>query len=158
MESYWGAYPRCPAALESQGKRYCHTVYDDPEGIALMHQLWAEGYSYERIAQRLNEAGASTATGGAWPAIVVWGIIRRTQPKKGKGKRGPKHPVAQKTRLSQHHPYVFGFRIVLLMVQWDVYRIPVDFALVRRTADSAYQPESALFRQMLPAFRRPAWC
>ena len=37
-----------------------------------------------------------------------------------KGKRGPTHPVAQKTRLSQHHPYVFGFRIVLLMAQWDV--------------------------------------
>jgi hypothetical protein len=30
-----------------------------------------------------------------------------------KGKRGPNHPVAQKTRLSQHHPYVFGFRIVV---------------------------------------------
>jgi Transposase DDE domain len=75
-----------------------------------------------------------------------------------KGKRGRKHPVAQKTRPSQHHPYVFGFRIVLLMAQWDVYRIPVDFALVRRTADPAYQPENALFRQMLPEFRRPAWC
>ncbi len=75
-----------------------------------------------------------------------------------KGKRGPKHPVAQKTRLRQHHPYVFGFRIVLLMAPWDVYRIPVDFALVRRTDDPAYQPENALFRQMLQAFRRPGWC
>ena len=44
------------------------------------------------------------------------------------------------------------------MAQWDVYRIPVDFALVRRTADPAYQPENARFRQMLPEFRRPAWC
>jgi hypothetical protein len=75
-----------------------------------------------------------------------------------KGKRGPKHPVAQKTRLSQHHPYVFGFRIVLLMVQWDTYHIPIDCALVRRTDDPAYQPEKALFRHMLRAFRRPAWC
>jgi hypothetical protein len=75
-----------------------------------------------------------------------------------KGKRGRTHPVAQKTRLSQHHPYVFGFRIVLLMVPWDVYRIPVDFALVRRTADPTYQPENARFRQMLQEFRRPAWC
>jgi hypothetical protein len=55
-----------------------------------------------------------------------------------KGKRGRKHPVGQQTRLGQHHPSVFGFRIVLLMVPWDVYRIPVDFALVRRTADAAY--------------------
>ena len=37
-----------------------------------------------------------------------------------KGQRGPKHPVAQQTRLSQHHPYGFGFRIVLLMAQWGV--------------------------------------
>jgi hypothetical protein len=75
-----------------------------------------------------------------------------------KGKRGRKHPVGQKTRLSQHHPSVFGFRIVLRMGPWDVYRIAVDFALVRRPADPAYQPENALFRQMLPEFRRPAWC
>jgi hypothetical protein len=75
-----------------------------------------------------------------------------------KGQRGPKHPVAQKTRLSQSHPSVLGFRIVLLMAQWDVYRIPVDCALVRRTDDPAYQPENARFRQMLQAFRRPAWC
>jgi hypothetical protein len=38
-----------------------------------------------------------------------------------KGKRGQKHQVAQNTRLSQHHPYIFGFRSVLLMVQWGVY-------------------------------------
>ncbi len=75
-----------------------------------------------------------------------------------KGKRGLKHPVAQNTRLSQHHPYVFGFRIVLLMAQWGVYRIPVDFALIRRKGDPAYRPENALFREMLAAFRPPAWC
>jgi hypothetical protein len=51
------------------------------------------------------------------------------------GKRGLKHPVAHKTRLSQDHPYIFGFRIVMLMAQWDVYRIPVDFALIRREDD-----------------------
>jgi hypothetical protein len=75
-----------------------------------------------------------------------------------KGKRGHQHPVAQKTRLSHLHPYVFGFRIVLLMVQWGVYRIPVDFALVRRKNDPGYQPENAWFRQMLRDFRPPAWC
>lgn len=74
------------------------------------------------------------------------------------GNRGRTHPVAQNTRLSQHHPYVFGFRIVLLMAQWDVYRIPVDFALIRRKDDPDYQTENALFRQMLHQFRRPVWC
>jgi hypothetical protein len=66
--------------------------------------------------------------------------------------------VAQKTRLSQHPPYVFGFRIVLLMAQWGVYRIPVDCALLRRKDDTTYQAENALFRQMLRDFRPPAWC
>ena len=36
--------------LKAQGKRYCHTIYDNPEGIALMHRLRAAGSSYERIA------------------------------------------------------------------------------------------------------------
>jgi hypothetical protein len=75
-----------------------------------------------------------------------------------KGKRGPKHPVAHKTRLSQHHPDVFGFRIVLLVAPWEVYRIPGDFAVVRRQDAPAYQTENALFRQMLHEFRRPGWC
>ena len=43
-------------------------------------------------------------------------------------------------------------------MQWDIYRIPVDFALVRRTDDPEYQPENALFRQMLQDFRRLTWC
>jgi site-specific DNA recombinase len=50
--------------LKAQGKRYCYRVYHDAEGIALMHQLRAAGYSYERIAQHLNEAGFPTAMGG----------------------------------------------------------------------------------------------
>jgi hypothetical protein len=74
------------------------------------------------------------------------------------GKRGSKHPVAQKTRLSQYHSYVFGFRIVLLMAQWDVYRIPVDVALIRRTDDTDDHTENALFRLMLQEFRCPMWC
>jgi Transposase DDE domain len=75
-----------------------------------------------------------------------------------KGTRGPKPPGAHNTRLSQYHPDVFGFRIVVLMAQWDVYRIPVDFALIRRKDDPDDQTENALFRQMLQEFRRPAWC
>jgi hypothetical protein len=74
-----------------------------------------------------------------------------------KGKRGPTPPVAQNTRLSQQHPYVFGFRIVSLMAHWGVSRIPGDGALVRRKGDPGYQPENALLRQMLPTVRRPAW-
>jgi hypothetical protein len=53
------------------------------------------------------------------------------------------------THLSQYHPYVFGVRLVILMAQWDVYRLKDD---------PGYQPENALFQQRLQEFRRPAWC
>jgi site-specific DNA recombinase len=66
--------------LKAQGKRYCRTVYDNPEVIALMHQLRAAGSSYEAIAQHLNQAGIPTVLGGKWLAMVVWGIVRRIQP------------------------------------------------------------------------------
>jgi hypothetical protein len=74
-----------------------------------------------------------------------------------KGKHGGKHPVAHKTRLSQHHPSIFGFRIVVLMVHWGVYRIPGDCAVVHRKGTPDSQPENALFRQMLRDFRPPMW-
>jgi site-specific DNA recombinase len=66
--------------LKAQGKRYCHTVYTDAEAIALMHRLRAEGYSYARIADHFNTAGIPTAQGRPWQAMVVWGIVKRTQP------------------------------------------------------------------------------
>jgi hypothetical protein len=75
-----------------------------------------------------------------------------------KGKRGAKHPVAQKTRRRPLHPSGFGFRIVLLVAQWGVYRIPVDFALLRRKDAADYQTETALLRQMRRDFRPPGWC
>ena len=42
-------------------------------------------------------------------------------------KRGTKNPVGQKGRISQHHPWFFGVRFVLLMAAWDGYRMPVGF-------------------------------
>jgi Transposase DDE domain len=44
------------------------------------------------------------------------------------------------------------------MAPWDVYRIPVDCALIRRKDASHDQTEHARFRQRLQACRRPAWC
>jgi hypothetical protein len=96
------------------------------------------------VVCRPGPAGISPTPG--WPSVSG-----RRQPLKGK--HGQKHPLAQKTRLPRHHPYVFDVRIVLLMAQWDVYRLPVDFALVRRpawcqevvvTADAASAPRANL--------------
>jgi hypothetical protein len=72
------------AHLKAQGKRYWHTVHDNPEGIALMHRLRAEGYSYERIATHLTQARMPTALGCPWQAMVVYGIVQCTQPQKGR--------------------------------------------------------------------------
>jgi len=69
--------------LKAQGKRYCHTVYDNPQ-IAGMHKLRAAGYSYGAIARKLNDAGIPTALGKLWQAMLIWGIVRRTQPKQGR--------------------------------------------------------------------------
>jgi len=72
-------------------------------------------------------------------------------------KRGPKNPLAQKGRKSKHHPWFFGIRFVVLMAQWDVYRIPVGFRVIRPKTHPNYTSENALFRQLVRGFSPPAW-
>jgi hypothetical protein len=74
-----------------------------------------------------------------------------------KDKRGKKNPAAQKGRTAQHKAYFFGIRFVVLMVHWDVYRIPVDFCLVLPKSHPDYETENQLFRKMLKRFKPPAW-
>jgi len=83
--------------------------------------------------------------------LYVWGDSSEAP------KRGKKNPVAQKGRKSKHHPWFFGIRFVVLMAQWDVYRIPVDFRLIRPKTHPDYHNENTLFRQMVRAFTPPAW-
>ena len=71
-------------------------------------------------------------------------------------KRGTKNPVAQKGRISQHHPWFFGLRFVLLMAAWDGYRIPVGFRLILPKRYAGYRSENALFREMVGGVRAPA--
>ena len=72
-------------------------------------------------------------------------------------KRGTKNPVAQKGRISQHHPWFFGLRFVLLMAAWDGYRIPVGFRLILPKRHAEYRSENALFREMVGEFVPPSW-
>jgi len=72
-------------------------------------------------------------------------------------KRGTKNPVAQKGRISQHHPWFFGLRFVLLMAAWDDYRVPVSFRLILPKRHAAYRSENVLFREMVEAFVPPSW-
>jgi hypothetical protein len=72
-------------------------------------------------------------------------------------KRGTKNPVAQKGRISKHHPWFFGLRFVLLMAAWDSYRLPVGFRLILPKRHAGYHSENALFREMVGEFVPPSW-
>jgi hypothetical protein len=74
-----------------------------------------------------------------------------------KDKRGKKNPAAQKGRTSQHDAYFFGIKFVVLMVHWDVYRIPADFCIVLPKGHPDYKTENELFREMLRRFEPPPW-
>jgi hypothetical protein len=75
-----------------------------------------------------------------------------------KGKRTQQNPWAKVGRLNQYEPYTFGLHAVVLLAQWDVYRIPLAFRLVRRKGSQGYQSENALFREMLAEIVLPRWC
>jgi hypothetical protein len=72
-------------------------------------------------------------------------------------KRGAKNPVVQKGRISQHHPWFFGLRFVLLMAAWDGYRVPVGFRIILPKRYAAYRSENVLFREMVDEFVPPSW-
>ena len=74
-----------------------------------------------------------------------------------KPKRGIQNPLAQKGRKSEHHPWFFGMRFALLIANWDVYRLPVAFRLIRPKSHPEYRTENALFREMVSHFRPPNW-
>jgi hypothetical protein len=75
-----------------------------------------------------------------------------------KNKRSKKNPLAKKGRLNDYAPYTFGLHVVILIAQWDVYRVPLAFRLVTPKSSKDYQSENALFREMLQAVILPAWC
>jgi len=75
-----------------------------------------------------------------------------------KGKRTKKNPWAKKSRLNEYAPYTFGLHVVILIAQWDVYRVPLAFRLVKPKESKGYQSENALFREMLQEVILPAWC
>ena len=50
---------------------------------------------------------------------------------------------------------VLWYPLALLIVNWDVYRFPVAFRLIRPKSHPAYQPENALLREMVGRFVPP---
>src|SRR3989442_2549254 len=85
------------------------------------------------------------------------GILDVVDDGSDKPKRGLQNPLAQKGRKSEHHPWFFGIRFALLIVNWDVYRLPVAFRLIRPKNHPESQTENVLFREMVSTFTPPAW-
>jgi Transposase DDE domain len=75
-----------------------------------------------------------------------------------KGKRSKQNPLAKKGRLNEYAPFTFGLHVVIVIAQWDVYRIPLAFRLVKPKANKDYQSENVLVREMLSQVILPAWC
>jgi len=111
---------------------------------------------------------------GRWPwaRILEW-LVSETlaafpPPKDGvlylvvdstlKGKRTKQNPLVKKSRLNEYAPYTFGLHVVILIAQWDVYRVPLAFRLVKPKGSKGYQSENTLFREMLQEVVLPAWC
>jgi hypothetical protein len=75
-----------------------------------------------------------------------------------KGKRGKKNPWAKKGRLNAYAPFTFGVHVVIVIAQWDVYRIPLAVRLVKPKASPDSQSENALVRERFAEIILPAWC
>jgi hypothetical protein len=54
-----------------------------------------------------------------------------------KGKRSKQNPLAKKGRVNAYAPFTFGLHVVLLIAQWDGYRIPLAFRLVKPKGSQA---------------------
>jgi hypothetical protein len=143
----------------------CQAVYQEKATLTGLARLTPRHIA-ERHFRRLL-----TATYWNWRVLLWWFadqvIATLPPPEDGvcylvvdstlQEKTGQKHPLAKKGRLNEYAPYIFGVHIVIVMLQWGNYRIPVDFEIVRRKEDPRYRSENRLFRWMLVRFRRPAW-
>ncbi len=126
-----------------------------PTHVAAWHlrRLLAAGrWQWERVLEWLvSEALA------AFPPPkdgVLYVVVDSTL----KGKRGKKNPLAKKGRLNEYAPFTFGLQVVIVIAQWDVYRIPLAFRLVKPKESQDYQSENVLVREMLGEVVLPAWC
>jgi hypothetical protein len=75
-----------------------------------------------------------------------------------KGKRGKKNPLGKKGRFNEYAPFTFGLHIVIVVAQWDVYRIPLAFRIVKPKEHPDYQSEHTLVREMFTEVILPTWC
>lgn len=72
-------------------------------------------------------------------------------------KRSRLNPFAKRSKKQSDGPWVFGLHLLVFCLNWDVWRIPVAFRLVRAKSDPAYVKDNVLVRQILPEIPWPDW-
>ena len=72
-------------------------------------------------------------------------------------KTGKKNPVNGKTKIRKDDHWRYGFYVVVLMLGWGPYRLPIDFRVVRKKDDPDYKNQNQLFQEMLNDYFVPAW-
>jgi Transposase DDE domain len=82
------------------------------------------------------------------------GVLHLTSDTTVNQRTGSQQPLARKTRTNQFAPYVFGQLLVLLIVQWGRFRVPVAAAVIDPKIKG---DQNLLFRQMLTDFVPPSW-
>jgi Transposase DDE domain len=143
----------------------CQTVYQEKATVKGLARLMPRHIAEWHLRRLL------TAAYWNWRVLLWWFadqvIATLPPPEDGvcylvvdstlKDKTGQKHPLAKKGRLNEYAPYIFGLHIVVVMLQWGNYRIPVDFEIVRRKGHPHYRSENRLLRWMLVRLQRPSW-
>src|SRR3954467_1198451 len=72
-----------------------------------------------------------------------------------RGKAGRKQPLAHRTRLNQHEPFVFGHSVLLVLAHWGRLRIPIGAVVLDPKRKSQ---QNIPWRRLLRQFQPPAWC
>ena len=72
-----------------------------------------------------------------------------------RGKAGRKQPLAHRTRLNQHEPFVFGHSVLLVLAHWGRLRIPIGAVVLDPKRRSQ---QNLQWRRLLRQFQPPAWC
>lgn len=72
-------------------------------------------------------------------------------------KRSYLNPFAKKSKKQSDGPWVYGLHLLVFCLNWDAWRIPVAFRLVRAKSDPLYVKDNVLVRQILPEIPWPNW-
>lgn len=111
--------------------------------------LYAEYWDYRNL---IHQSALKTINSLPRPSDGVYHLVMDST---YKAKRSKQNPLCKKGKLNTYSPYVFGLHMVFFMLQWDNYRVIIDFEIVRPKEDPDYKSENEVARTMLARFQAP---